>query len=76
MTLFAAFDEYGNIWPTTIRRSESDAIAATCSEPSVGEVDPFTKGVCIGEFNFGGEFAFPPKVRDINWIAGWRAKKT
>lgn len=87
MKLYAAFGETDGIWPTTIRRTMPEAIEATRQERNIYPDDPFTDGVCLGEFDYGGEviggldFAgcidkpFPPKVESITWLYGYRANK-
>lgn len=87
MKLYAAFDEYGNIWPTTIRRTEEAAMCALREEPQAYARDPLCGGVCIGAFDFGVDLIiggpsfgtcldkpFPPKLADITWVRGWRTK--
>ena len=54
VTLYAAFSEMGDIWPTTIRRTLADAVQALKQEPTVDPARPFDGGVRIGRFEFRG----------------------
>lgn len=54
VTLYAAFSEMGDIWPTTIRRTLADAVQALKQEPNVDSARPFDGGVRIGRFEFRG----------------------
>ena len=54
VTLYAAFSEMGDIWPTTIRRTLADAVQALKQEPAVDPARPFDGGVRIGRFEFRG----------------------
>ena len=54
MKLYAATDEYGSIWPQTIRDNPDDATQAAiaASNPkceTAADLDKY--GVCIAEFN-------------------------
>jgi hypothetical protein len=69
MKLYAAFDEYGGIMPTTIRRSEEDAFRALSIEPNMSS-DPLSNGVCIGSFE--SRLVSPSSV---TWLRGWRFAK-
>ena len=83
MKLYAAFGEYGDIWPTTIRYSEAETIEALKRDPCM-EGRPndllFSGGVSIGSFNFNnGIFGTGtngwPKPETVTWLYGYRANK-
>lgn len=53
-TLYAAFSEQGDLWPTTIRRTLADAVEALKREPAIDPAQPFAGGVRMGSFEFRG----------------------
>lgn len=53
-TLFAAFSENGDLWPTTIRRTLADAVEALKREPGIDPAQPFAGGIIMGSFEFRG----------------------
>lgn len=53
-TLYAAFSENGDLWPTTIRRALADAVEALKREPGIDPAQPFAGGVRMGCFVFKG----------------------
>jgi hypothetical protein len=82
MKLYAAFSEYQLIWPTTIRRTAQDALAAIRAEVEAGHIkpvgDPLVHGSCIGSFKNHPELMTGaglqlPAPSQIKWIMGWRA---
>lgn len=76
-TLYAAFSEYGDIWPTTIRRTEADAIEALKQEPNIDPANPFQYGVGLASFLYSGNsvIGFPLKLSEhtpLTWLhGGW-----
>lgn len=79
MILFATFTEYGDIWPTTIRRTEDAAVKALSEEPcrvGVAEDQLYSSGgLCLGSFEFSEITNFPPKAAAITWVRGWKVKR-
>lgn len=54
VTLFAAFSENGDLWPTTIRRTLAEAVVALKREPGIDPAQPFAGGVRMASFEFRG----------------------
>ena len=73
VTLYAAFSEQGDIWPTTIRRTLADAVAALKQETNIDPAHPFEGGVRMGCFVFKGSpvtgwnFRLPADAQ-VTWI--------
>jgi len=58
LKLYAAFDEYGNIWPTTIRKDFSEAQEALFQERPTDAIESFSAhGIGIGSFNSGNSIS-------------------
>jgi hypothetical protein len=81
-TLYAGVNEYGYIFPATIRTDMDECVKATCNLLKIEETENLSKGVQVIEYVQDGFFAsMPLKVEvvektKVTVVKGWKAGET